>query len=109
MKMKIATGTYILQSTRAAFNQNEVDPTCQLCTEEPENLEHFILNCSILETVRQCALCDIITTFDEELDQDFTKLDTEQKISVIIDCTNIAGIQHKVLQKLEHHCIRLIY
>ena len=26
--LKITTGTYILQTTRATFNQNAVDPTC---------------------------------------------------------------------------------
>ncbi len=29
VKLKLLTGTYILQANRVAFNQNEVDPTCQ--------------------------------------------------------------------------------
>ena len=28
VKLKIITGTYLLQSNRAAFNQNAIDPTC---------------------------------------------------------------------------------
>ena len=31
-KLKLATGTYILQTNRVSFNQNMVDPTCLLCT-----------------------------------------------------------------------------
>ena len=34
VKNKILTGTYILQSNRAKFNQNEENPTCQLCQTE---------------------------------------------------------------------------
>ena len=36
VKCKLLTGTYILQGNRAAFNQHEVDPTCQLCSAAPE-------------------------------------------------------------------------
>ncbi|VDI27410.1 Hypothetical predicted protein [Mytilus galloprovincialis] len=36
VKLKLLTGTYQLQSTRAAFNQNQVDPTCQLCNLESQ-------------------------------------------------------------------------
>ena len=40
-KLKLVTGTYILQSNRATFNQNCVDPVCLLCHQENETIEHF--------------------------------------------------------------------
>ena len=57
--LKIVTGTYILQSNRASFNQNEVDPTCLLCKTGAETLTHFLLHCAILESIREPILKDI--------------------------------------------------
>ena len=54
--LKIVTGTYILQSNRASFNQNEVDPTCLLCKTRAETLSHFLLHCAILESIRESIL-----------------------------------------------------
>ncbi|CAG2240732.1 unnamed protein product [Mytilus edulis] len=58
VKLKLLTGTYQLQSTRAAFNQNQVDPTCQLCNLESETLEHFISKCSALSSIRMSFLLE---------------------------------------------------
>ena len=62
----------LLQSNRPRFNQNEVDPTCQLCYAESETLTHFLLKCRNLETVRKhiqdkfnTVLKDIITVFPD--------------------------------------------
>jgi hypothetical protein len=41
-KLKLATGSYILQQKRAKFVHNE-KPTCKLCDTEDEDAEHFIL------------------------------------------------------------------
>ena len=54
------TGTYILQSKRAMFNQNRIDPACLLCKEGDETVEHFLLNCTALSSARQ-PITDIIT------------------------------------------------
>ena len=35
IKARLMTGTYVLQSNRAKFNQYKIDPTCTLCREEP--------------------------------------------------------------------------
>ena len=58
MKVKILTGTYILQANRASFNQYAVDPTCKVCQGEPEDRVHFIARCKSLDHVRD----DIHTT-----------------------------------------------
>ena len=36
-KAKLMTGTYVLQSNRAKFNQFSVDPTCLLCNDDAED------------------------------------------------------------------------
>ena len=60
VKNKILTGTYILQSNRAKFNQNEVNPTCQLCQTDNETLRHFLLGCHELESVRKPILKEFL-------------------------------------------------
>ncbi len=52
VKVKLLTGTYMLQTNKARFNKSEVDPTCRLCRLAPEDTEHFLLSCSALEDVR---------------------------------------------------------
>ena len=59
MHLKIVTGTYILQSNRASFNQNEIDPICLLCKTGAETLTHFLLHCATLEGIREPILKDI--------------------------------------------------
>ena len=44
-KAKLMTGTYVLQSNRAKFNQYSVDPTCLLCGDDAEDMIHFLLKC----------------------------------------------------------------
>ena len=60
VKLKLVTGTYILQVNRSAFNQNEIDPTCLMSKEEPETIDHFMIRCNALEEVRQPILKNIL-------------------------------------------------
>ena len=55
-KLKLLTGSYVLQVNREAFNQNQISPTCLLCKKEDETKEHFILRCEALESTRQPIL-----------------------------------------------------
>ena len=52
IKARLMTGTYVLQSNRAKFNQYKVNPTCLLCELEPEDQEHFLLRCQSLSEIR---------------------------------------------------------
>ena len=67
-------GAYTLQSNRAAYNKTEVNPTCQLCGEGDEDLEHFILNCSCLEYTRN----PIISVIEREIDSLLGKFNTNK-------------------------------
>ena len=53
IKARTLTGTYILQSTKAKLNNQQVDPKCPLCRQEGEDLSHFLLRFPALSTVRE--------------------------------------------------------
>ena len=57
--LKIVTGTYLLQTNRHSFNQNQVDPLCLLCKGASETIAHFLLDCTTLEITRQHILKNI--------------------------------------------------
>ena len=59
VRVKIATGTYVLQSNRAKYNSGYVSPLCKLCNENNEELSHFLLYCPILEIERKQLLSQI--------------------------------------------------
>ena len=106
VKSKMLTGTYLLQSNRAAFNNVQVDPTCMLCKESEETLTHFILECSVLDSVRKPIL-EEITLLLEEAGVDFVNSSSDTQLQLILD-------HHKLIKcassiELEHHCRRLCY
>ena len=122
-KLRILTGTYILQTNRVAFNQNEVDPTCQLCCCEGETLEHFLLRCPTQQTVRDSCLPEIIQELDN-LGISYHRLSTQKKLAVLIDSTVIVySLEKQVykrpildvkpkldsLHKFEEQCRRFVF
>jgi hypothetical protein len=50
-KARMLTGVYILQATRAAFNQTS-NRTCPMCSGDDEDMVHFISTCPTLDSVR---------------------------------------------------------
>ena len=58
IKGKMLAGVYILQSTRAAFNQT-MNKTCQLCLIKDEDMVHFLCKCPVLDSVRKPLLCSL--------------------------------------------------
>ena len=58
IKGKMLAGTYILQSTRAQFNQTKIT-VCQMCKEEDEDLPHFLVSCPALRNAREPLLSRI--------------------------------------------------
>ena len=61
-RAKFITGSYILQTNRARFNQNAVDPTCPLCHLAEEDLPHLLFNCPALQGQRDKLLTRIKKT-----------------------------------------------
>ena len=52
-KLRLLTGSYILQENRARFNQYNIVATCALCRDGHASLVHFLVVCSRLQFVRQ--------------------------------------------------------
>ena len=59
VKLRLMTGTYYLQSNKAAFNQNMIDPIWLVCQMEPETLEHFLLDCNVLAETREPYISEL--------------------------------------------------
>ena len=55
-RAKMLTGSYILQATRARYNQHEVDPSCPLCDAPKEDIPHILTECPALSPVRDKTL-----------------------------------------------------
>ena len=60
-KLRLLTGTYILQENRARFNQYTVRDCCLLCGAGAETRTHFIAGCSRLESIRVNYIEQLIT------------------------------------------------
>ena len=88
IKARLITGTYILQSNKARFNQNKVDPTCPLCNEEDEDLQHFILRCPALEDVRKRSLPPLVELLKCH-NISFEDFGIEHQLQCVIDSSKI--------------------
>ena len=53
VKVRLLTGTYLVQSKISRFNQYQVDPTCMLCRSSPEDYMHMILDFGALLKYRK--------------------------------------------------------
>ena len=117
VKLKLSAGTYILQTNRAAFNQNDVKPTCLLCNDGDETLEHFLLFCKSLETVRKPKLGDLCHELSESVKIDFGSQNTDT-VRLLMDCSYLVNQSQSYrkgkqkldeLSNLEYQCRRLTF
>ena len=108
VRLRIATGTDILQCNRASYNQFETDATCNLCGDADETLLHFLLECKALQTCRQPIVtaiksaCDslcgdlCICTLGVEIDR------------LVIDCSYVLAVYPDIeisqLQEIQFQC-----
>ena len=83
MERRILTSSYGLQVNRASFNQNQISPVCLLCKDDDETAEHFLLQCSSLDRIKQRILADILHTC-ENLD-----IQVSQDLQLIMDSTAV--------------------
>ncbi len=65
-RAKMLCGRYLLQATRARFNQNPVNPACPLCGAASEDLVHFLIKCPLLEEARNSKLADLEALYTVE-------------------------------------------
>ena len=101
-------------------NQNDIDPTCQVCSSSPETLLHFILECPILETIRNPIISDITFEYAKLnfTTNSFEDLSADKQLQIIMDCTVLFDTvnQNKKrvknfekLQQLEYQTRRLLH
>ena len=89
VKLKLLTGSYILQSRRIKMYKGESDPRCLLCKSEIENEEHFVLKCQKLEAIRQ-PIIEELSLLLNDLKIDFEEFSNHDKMQLILDITPIA-------------------
>ena len=117
IKIRLVTGTYFLQEVRAKYTC--VSPLCELCDEDVENLDHFLLKCKVLHAPRLQHLSKINDILEDHIDTSFDSLDSATKIQMIIDCTKFRNSRFELNdiaeQQMEQnsrimcyalHCIR---
>ena len=104
----LATGIYILQTNRASFNQNKVDPTCILCKNGKESLQHFLLDCSVLSSIKN-PITDSILEACSSLCNPACDIDTLLKL--VIDCSALTdtNIHNHELSNVEISYQKLVF
>ena len=63
IKLRIVTGTNVLQAKRIQFYRDESDPIFLLCGNADETIRHFILDCQKLECERTKIVMEISATW----------------------------------------------
>ena len=89
-KLRLLTGSYILQENRARFNQCNTDATCALCRDGHESRMHFLVVCSRLQFVRQNyieRLKGLLYLENSEIIADSYISDPEKLTQIILDCS----------------------
>jgi hypothetical protein len=103
IKVRLATGTYKLQSKRRAINKTMTDATCLLCKTTAETREHFLLHCSKLQGKRvQCMTTCPITKPN----------DVQNMLQLILDSTDISlqeCLGSTTTEEIEFWCRNLCY
>ena len=106
VKLKIVTGTYPFQGSRAKYSN--ISPICELCGENDETLEHFLLECKLLYAPRSehlSIISDILASFDN--------LDSEIKVQMLTDCTKLRSTSIRLSriaeQQLELNSRKMCY
>lgn len=111
VKLKLVTGTYILQVNRVAFNQNQIDPTCMMCNQEPETVDHFLIRCSTLNQVRKPIMDSILRCVERFMQ---VPVEDEVLVRLLLDCTGVIsdlkdGCVQNLIQDFERLTKRLCY
>ena len=104
-----------LPENRVAFNQNQTDPMCLLCRKNDETLQHFILDCEALSSVRDPIMNCIINACASAYITNLIAESPTTLLKLILDYTPITQLadnmncNHQHLKTLEFHCHRLCH
>ena len=115
IKLRIVTGTYVLQTKIIMFYRDESDPTCLLCGNAKETIQHFILDCQKLESERTKILMEISATWQniQNCEMSFIELDSISQLQILLDSTsskyNKVKIDPTNTTRIELLTIRLLF
>ena len=104
-KLNIAIGTYILQTNRTSFNQNQVDPTCMVFKNSKETVQHFQQDCT---HVRKPIMDSILETWRSFCTP---ANNTNILMHIIADCSALRDIKtgKREHMNIEFHSIKLCF
>jgi hypothetical protein len=89
VKLKSITGTYLLQTSKAAIKKNGNDSICLICGKDDETVEHFILKRPALSVVRDPVITEISFILYEHYRITFDTFNIQKKIQTILDFSNL--------------------
>jgi hypothetical protein len=110
-KLKLITRTYILQCNRAKFRRGEINKICLLCGDEEETLEHFILYCPMLVSIRNPVIDDIVEALHIQSKITFGTLSVNEQLSLILDCSYLVKCHRNIerISNVEFNTRRLLH
>lgn len=90
VKLRMLTGTYILQSIRIKFDHALKSDQCPACTITNESLEHVLLHCPSWESTRQLVIILISKLLAEKYIVKWHELQTNMQMQIVLDITNVS-------------------
>ncbi|KAH3850608.1 hypothetical protein DPMN_093032 [Dreissena polymorpha] len=96
IKARVITGTYILQTNTTQYNKVKVSPTCLMCGNGDETLQHCLLDCEQLEGTRKIGTKMLAEIIEEIHPLGLSLFNTREDLTqLIMDCShkNISIIQ----------------
>ena len=98
----------LLQTNRASFNQNMVDPTCLLCKSAEETTQHFLLECPELAATRNPIIDSLLEACSGVCNPAY---DNVTLLKLVIDCSALLDIntQSNELSNVEFQARRLCF
>ena len=91
-RAKMLTGSYILQSNRARFNQHEVDPTCPQCSATTDDIPQILMECPALKPAHDKHL-PTLSNLCKSLDITVPKCKNEW-CALILNCGDSQSCPH---------------
>ncbi|CAG2185096.1 unnamed protein product [Mytilus edulis] len=115
-KVRMLTGTYMVQADKHKFSQYKIDPTCLLCHREIEDILHVLTQCPVLGSERKEYFTPIKQLVTENSPPGTWELLFNNTLAVtqlVLDCTKYIknlGFKKELINKLEtltrHFCYK---
>ena len=111
-KLRLMTGTYILQPMRHRIFREGPETACAACGESEETATHLLLECEAWHISRQSALNQIRQLWDKQSQIKWDDIDSITRTKILIDITvfkNDHQLSDDNIDSIEYHIRRLIF